>query len=632
MPFSLLRDDDLKLFHGGTHARLYEKLGAHRVQVGGRWGCYFAVWAPRARGVSVIGDFNHWERAAHRLSPHGASGIWEGLIPEVQAGDRYKYCILPSDQDEVLDKADPVARSSEVPPATASVVSELAYAWNDSAWLAGRARSAPHQAPISIYEVHLGSWMPTPKAGPGGCAYRDLAWRLVEYVKRLGFTHVEFLPVMEHPFYGSWGYQTSAYFAPTGRYGPPEALMELIDQLHQHGIGVILDWVPSHFVTDEHGLGLFDGGHLYEHEDPRRGFHPDWHTYIFDYGRNEVQSFLLSSARFWLDKYHADGLRVDAVASMLYLDYSRKPGEWLPNRRGGRENLEAIEFLHKFNELVAGQFPGVITVAEESTAWPQVSRPIQDGGLGFGFKWDMGWMHDTLEYLSREPIHRKHHHNQLTFRLVYASSENFVLSLSHDEVVHGKRSLLEKMPGDDGQKFANLRLLLGYMYAQPGKKLLFMGGEFGQRREWNHDVFLDWELLQFPRHRGVQQWVEDLNRVYRTEPALHAGDCSPDGFRWIDGSDAEGGVLCFVRHGPNPAEDLLIVAHFTPAVRTEYRVGVPHGGRWRELLNSDAAAYGGSGQGNGGGRDAMPLPWHGCAQSVSLTLPPLGILFLQRQK
>jgi 1,4-alpha-glucan branching enzyme len=632
MSFSLLHDDDLYLFNEGTHLRLYDKLGAHRLAVDGVWGASFAVWAPNARAVSVIGDFNGWDRGAHRLSARGVSGIWEGFIPGIEEGARYKYWIVSHHHDFAVDKADPFAFSAEVPPATASAVCDLRYAWNDQEWMANRYRRNSLKAPISIYEVHPGSWMLAPGEREDICSYRGLASRLVEYVERLGFTHVEFLPVMEHPFYGSWGYQTSAYYAPTRRYGTPEDLMYLVDHLHQHGIGVILDWVPSHFVTDAHGLGYFDGTHLYEHADPRQGFHPDWNTLIFNYGRNEVRSFLFSNAMFWLDKYHVDGLRVDAVASMLYLDYSRKEGEWIPNPHGGRENLEAISFLRKFNELVYQQYPDVMTMAEESTAWPKVSRPVYDGGLGFGLKWDMGWMHDTLQYLSHEPVHRKYHHNQLTFRSVYAFSENFVLPLSHDEVVHGKGSLLAKMPGDEWQKFANLRLLLGSMYAQPGKKLLFMGGEFGQGREWNHDDLLQWQLLQFRSHSGVQKWVEDLNRLYKSEPAMHVRDCSPEGFQWIDGSDAERSVLCFLRRGQAQGDEILVACNYTPVPRHNYRVGVLQSGFWEELLNSDAPIYGGSGQGNIGGAEAVPVPSHGYMWSLNLTLPPLAVVFLKRKQ
>jgi 1,4-alpha-glucan branching enzyme len=627
---SLLTDEDLYLFNEGTHLRLYEKLGAHLTNVDGEPGAHFAVWAPNARSVSLMADFNDWNRGSHPLHPRGNSGIWEGAFRGPRQGTRYKYWIESHHGGYVIDKADPFAFSAEVPPETASVICDLQYEWKDDAWMRGRAERNAMSAPISIYELHLGSWMLAPHGREDVCSYRGLAQRLVDYVRQMGFTHVEFLPIMEHPFYGSWGYQTSAYYAPTRRYGPPQDFMFLVDYLHQHGIGVILDWVPSHFVTDGHGLGFFDGTHLYEHDDPRQGFHPDWKSFIFNYGRNEVRSFLLSNAMFWLEKYHADGLRVDAVASMLYLDYSRREGEWIPNARGGRENLEAIDFLGNLNELIYRHYPSTLTVAEESTSWPKVSRPLYEGGLGFGYKWDMGWMHDTLEYLSRDPIHRKFHHSQLTFRSVYAFSENFVLPLSHDEVVHGKRSLLEKMPGDDWQKFANLRLLLGYMFAQPGKKLLFMGGEFGQRAEWRHDDVLDWRLLEKRPHAELQNWVADLNRLYAAEKALHVHDCQPEGFRWVDGGDAEQSVIVFLRASGNPADDVLVACNFTPVPRPNYRIGVAEQGYWREILNSDATHYGGAGQGNAGGVEATPIPCHGQPWSINTHLPPLGALFLKR--
>jgi len=538
----------------------------------------------------------------------------------------YKYHVV-SRHGHVLEKADPLAFATEVPPRSASVVGDLEYTWNDRAWMERRAERNALDAPMAIYEVHLGSW----RRGENGrwLTYRELAPLLADHVSHMGFTHVEFLPVMEHPFYGSWGYQTTSYFAPTARYGHPQDFMYLIDVLHQNGIGVILDWVPSHFATDGHGLGLFDGSHLYEHADPRQGYHPDWGSFIFNYGRHEVRSFLLSSALFWLDRYHADGLRVDAVASMLYLDYSRREGEWVPNPYGGRENLDATGFLRQLNEAVYRHFPGVQTIAEESTAWPMVSRPTSAGGLGFGLKWDMGWMHDTLQYMAREPIHRKYHHNQLTFRLLYAFHENFVLPLSHDEVVHGKGSLLGKMPGDDWQKFANLRLLYGYMYGMAGKKLLFMGSELAPWGEWDHEKSLDWHLLEYAPHRGVLQWVRDLNRVYRGERALHELDCDPAGFQWVEPNDADSSVLAFLRSGRSPGEWVLVVGNFTPVVRGGYRVGVPRPGFWRELLNSDAREYGGSGVGNLGGVEAQPIPAHGLPYSLPLTLPPLGILFLK---
>jgi len=626
---SLLTNDDLYLFNEGSWLRAYEKLGAHPVQLGDETGVFFAVWAPNAREVSVIGDFNGWQPGFHPLAPRGNSGVWEGFIPGVEVGTRYKYHIVSHHNNYRVNKADPYGVFHETPPRTASIVWDLTYEWHDQQWMAQRRQRNALDAPMLIYEVHLGSWMRVPEEGNRWLTYRELAPRLAEHVQRLGFTHVEFLPVMEHPFYGSWGYQITGYFAPTSRYGTPQDFMYLIDYLHQQGIGVILDWVPSHFPTDEHGLIYFDGTHLYEHADPRRGFHPDWHSAIFNYGRHEVRTFLLSSAIFWLDRYHADGLRVDAVASMLYLDYSRKPGEWIPNEYGGRENLEAIAFLRRLNEEIYRLYPDVQTIAEESTAWPMVSRPTYLGGLGFGMKWDMGWMHDTLRYLHDDPIYRKYHHTLLTFRMLYAFTENFVLPLSHDEVVHGKGSLLSKMPGDDWQKFANLRLLYGYQYTQPGKKLLFMGAEIGQWAEWNHDTSLDWHLLQYAPHQGIHRWLEDLNWLVRTEPALYEQDFSPPGFEWIDPNDADNSVLSYLRRGRAEGSELLIVCNFTPVPRQNYRVGVPRLGFWREVLNSDASIYGGSGWGNFGGVEATPVPWHGRPYSVNLTLPPLAIVIFK---
>lgn len=626
---SLLTDDDLYLFNEGSWLRAYEKLGAHPVQLGDETGVYFAVWAPNAREVSVIGDFNGWKPGVHPLAPRGNSGIWEGFLPGIGVGARYKYHIVSHYNNYRVDKADPYGVFHETPPRTASIVWDLSYEWHDQQWMAQRRQRNALDAPMLIYEVHLGSWMRVPEEGNRWLTYRELAPKLAEHVQRLGFTHVEFLPIMEHPFYGSWGYQITGYFAPTSRYGTPQDFMYLIDYLHQQGIGVILDWVPSHFPTDEHGLIYFDGTHLYEHADPRRGFHPDWHSAIFNYGRHEVRTFLLSSAIFWLDRYHADGLRVDAVASMLYLDYSRKPGEWIPNEYGGRENLEAIAFLRRLNEEIYRLYPDVQTIAEESTAWPMVSRPTYLGGLGFGMKWDMGWMHDTLHYLHYDPIYRKYHHTLLTFRMLYAFTENFVLPLSHDEVVHGKGSLLSKMPGDDWQKFANLRLLYGYQYTQPGKKLLFMGAEIGQWAEWNHDTSLDWHLLQYAPHQGIHRWLEDLNRLVRTEPALYEQDFSPTGFEWIDPNDADNSVLSYLRRGRAEGSELLIVCNFTPVPRQNYRVGVPRLGFWREVLNSDASIYGGSGWGNFGGIEATPVPWHGRPYSVNLTLPPLAMVIFK---
>ncbi len=625
---SLLTEDDLYLFNEGSHLRLYERLGAHPMTVEGVEGTCFAVWAPNAARVGVMGDFNGWNKEDHPLSPRGTSGIWEGFVAGVAAGAAYKFHIVSRYHGYAADKTDPFAFRDEVAPRTASIVWDLDYAWGDAAWMAGRARANALSAPIAVYEVHLGSW----RRPPGEDRYytfREIAQPLADYVLQMGFTHVELLPIMEHPFYGSWGYQTTGYFAATSRYGTPQDLMFLIDFLHQKGIGVLLDWVPSHFPSDEHGPGFFDGTHLYEHEDPRQGFHPDWSSFIFNYGRNEVRSFLLSSAFFWLDRYHADGLRVDAVASMLYLDYSRKEGEWIPNRFGGRENLEAISLLRRLNEEMYRAFPGVQTVAEESTSWPMVSRPTHLGGLGFGMKWDMGWMHDTLSYMAADPVYRKYEHRKLTFRMLYAFSENFLLPLSHDEVVHMKGSLAGRMPGDDWKKLANLRLLLAYQTAQPGKKLLFMGGELAQWREWSHERQLDWELLDHPAHRGVQRWVEDLNRLYRREPALHERDCDPAGFEWIDANDADNSVATFLRRANDPGDVVLAVFNFTPVPRHGYRVGVPAGGAWIELLNSDAPAYGGSGQGNLGRVEASSVSSHGYPQSLQLTLPPLAAVFFK---
>ncbi|MBI4303332.1 MAG: 1,4-alpha-glucan branching protein GlgB [Chloroflexi bacterium] len=629
---SPLTADDIYLFNEGNHFRLYEKLGAHPLTIDGEDGTYFAVWAPDAARVSLTGDFNSWDKTSHPLHQRGHSGIWEGFLPGVSRGTTYKYFIASRYNGYRVDKADPFALCSETPPKTASVVWDLSYQWGDEQWMRKRQNRNALNAPMSVYEVHIGSWRRVPEEDYRPLTYRELAPQLAEYVKQTGFTHVEFLPVMEHPFYGSWGYQTTGYFAPTSRYGTPQDFMYLVDYLHQNNIGVILDWVPSHFPNDEHGLTYFDGTHLYEHSDTRKGFHPDWGSSIFNYSRNEVRCFLLSSALFWLDKYHVDGLRVDAVASMLYLDYSRRDGDWVPNEYGGNENIGAIDFLRRFNEEVYKNYPDVQTIAEESTAWPMVSRPTYVGGLGFGMKWDMGWMHDTLQYMSHEPVHRKYHHNDLTFRMIYAFFENFVLPLSHDEVVHGKGSLLGKMPGDDWQKFANLRLLFGYMYGQPGKKLLFMGGEFGQWREWHHDESLDWSLLQCHRHIELQKWVKDLNQLYRNEPALHELDCGSGGFEWIDCNDADSSVLSFIRKGKSPDDFTLVVCNFTPVPRLNYRVGAPRGGFWKELLNSDARDYGGSGLGNGGGAMAMPVSNYGRPFYLDLTLPPLAVLFFKNQK
>jgi 1,4-alpha-glucan branching enzyme len=624
---SLLSPFDLHLFNEGTHSHLFDKLGAHLSSE--PEGTSFGVWAPNADSVSVIGDFNGWDKAANGLFPREQSGIWEGFIPGVKHGALYKYHVHSRVTRQGADKADPFAAFCEQPPRQASIVWDLDYRWGDERWMSNRQASNGRGAPWAVYEVHLGSWMRVPEEENRWLTYRELGPRLAEYVSQMGFTHVEFMPVMEHPFYGSWGYQVEGYFAPTSRYGTPQDFMFLVDYLHQNGIGVILDWVPSHFPADEFGLQNFDGTHLFEHADPRLGVHPDWGSSIFNYGRNEVRGFLLSSALCWLDRYHADGLRVDAVASMLYLDYSRKAGEWIPNKFGGNENLEAVDFLRRFNIEVYKEQPAVQTIAEESTSFPLVSRPTYLGGLGFGMKWDMGWMHDTLYYMSEEPIHRKFHQNNLTFRLLYAFGENFMLPLSHDEVVHGKGSLLSKMPGDDWQKFANLRLLFAYMYAQPGKKLMFMGDEFGQWREWDHDQSLDWHLLDQPMHSAMRLWVGDLNRILREEKALHELDFDPAGFSWIDVTDADQSIVSLIRRGRS-AQDILVGAfNFTPVPRHNYQIGVPQAGRWLELLNSDAPLYGGSGQGNLGGVEAVPISAHGHRHSLTLTLPPLGALFLK---
>ena len=626
---SLLTDQDFYLFNEGSHVRLYRKLGAHPLTENGVEGTSFAVWAPGARQVYVMGDFNGWNKYSHPLSVRGQSGIWESFIPGVGNGAHYKYHVVSRYEGYRVDKADPFGFFHEVPPQTASIVWNLDYAWQDQEWMGQRKDRGQLSAPISIYEVHLGSWRRVPEEKYRSLYYREMAEPLARHVREMGFTHVELLPLTEHPFFGSWGYQATGYFAPTSRYGSPQDLMYLIDYLHEQGIGVILDWVPSHFPNDEHGLGYFDGTHLFEHADPQQGYHPDWKSFIFNYGRHEVRSFLLSSALFWLDHYHIDGLRVDAVASMLYLDYSRQPGQWVPNKYGRNENLEAIGFLRRFNEEVYKNYPDVQTIAEESTAWPMVSRPTYLGGLGFGLKWDMGWMHDTLHFLARDPIHRRFHHHEATFRMIYAFTENYILPLSHDEVAHGKGSLLAKMPGDDWQKFANLRLLFGYMFGMPGKKLLFMGGEFGQRNEWNHDGSLDWHLLQFPSHAGVKEWVHDLNRVYRGEPALCEQDCRPEGFEWIDANDAESSTISFLRKSQSGDDIILVLCNFTPVPRSRYQVGVPRDGHWRELLNSDAQDYGGSGLGNLGGVDAEATSTHGRPFSLKVTLPPLAVVLFK---
>jgi 1,4-alpha-glucan branching enzyme len=629
---SLLTDNDIYLFKEGTHARIYHKLGAHILSVCGVQGTHFAVWAPNAEQVSVMGDFNQWDSTRHILRPReDHSGIWEGFVPKVSQGSRYKYHIISRHHNYRIDKGDPFAFFWEAPPQTASRVWNLDYTWGDGEWMATRNQANSLDAPMAIYEVHFGSWRRIVEEDNRPLTYREMAEKLTEYVKAMGFTHVEFLPLTEHPFYGSWGYQTTGYFAPTARYGSPQDFMYLIDYLHQNGIGVILDWVPSHFPSDAHGLVYFDGTYLFEHADPKKGFHREWSSYIFNYGRYEVRTFLISSALFWLENYHIDGIRVDAVASMLYLDYARQEGEWIPNEYGGNEDLAAIGFLRGLNEAVYREYPDVQMIAEESTSWPMVSRPVYLGGLGFGMKWNMGWMHDTLKYFANDPIFRKYHHDQLTFSIWYAFFENFVLPLSHDEVVHGKGSLIGKMPGDDGQRFANLKVLFGYMYGHPGKKLLFMGGELAQVGEWNHDHSLDWSVLQYASHQGIQHWVRDLNHLYRAERALYEQDFATSGFEWIDCNAWEESVVSFIRKDKSGKEIILVVCNFTPVLRTLYRIGVPAGGWWKEVLNSDAEVYGGTGHGNFGGIDAVPFTAHGRSSSLLLTLPPLSILFFKRE-
>ncbi len=615
---------DLFLFNEGTHRHLHNCLGAHPDATG----TWFAVWAPNARSVDVLGDFDDW--SGQQMELIGRSGIWSLHVAGALVGHSYRYAVT-SYHGERMEKSDPVGAATNEPPSTTSVISALDHTWGDAAWMAERSDQAG--GPMSIYEVHLGSFGRVAIPGTRFPTYAQLADPLADHVLAHGFTHVELLPVTEHPFYGSWGYQTTGYFAPTARYGRPEDLMEMVDRLHQRGVGVIVDWVPSHFPTDAHGLARFDGTHLYEHADPRQGYHPDWTSAIFNYGRREVRSFLISSALCWLDRYHADGLRVDAVASMLYLDYSRKEGEWIPNRLGGRENLEAIEFLKQLNDAVAEEVPDAITVAEESTAWPMVTGTTDHGGLGFTFKWDMGWMHDTLQYVRREPVHRRFHHDEITFRSVYAFTERYVLPLSHDEVVHGKGSMIGKMPGDEWQRFANLRLLYGIMWMQPGKKLLFMGGELASYREWNHDANLDWSLHDAPRHAGVRLWLAALNDVYCTEPALWRGDTDPAGFQWIMGDDDTHSIFAWLRLDPTgEAAPVMAVVNATPAVHHGYRLGVPEGGTWEELLNSDAEIYGGSGKGNLGSVEAEDKAWHGFDHSLPLTLPPLAVVVLRGER
>lgn len=634
MASPFLSEFDLHLLGEGTHYRTFEKLGAHICKgEDGTPGVHFAVWAPNALDVCVIGTFNRWEKGAHPMRMAERSGIWECFIPNVGEGAVYKYHIRSRLQGFDVDKSDPHAFASEIRPLTASKVWDIdKYEWQDKGWMESRAARQSLDAPISIYELHLGSWRRNMGEDGRWYTYREIAPILANYLREMGFTHVEFLPLTEHPFDGSWGYQTVGYFSPTSRFGTPDDLMFLIDTLHQAGIGVIMDWVPAHFPRDGHGLGFFDGTHLYEHADPRQGLHVDWGTFIFNYGRPQVKNFLISSALFWLEKYHIDGLRVDAVASMLYLDYSRKHGEWVPNRFGGRENLEAIDFLRTFNERVYAEHPDVMTMAEESTAWPMVSKPTYLGGLGFGEKWNMGWMHDVLHYISKDPIYRPFHHHSMTFSMLYCFTENFLLPFSHDEVVHGKGSMIAKMPGDEWQKFANLRLLYGFMFGHPGKKLLFMGAELGQWQEWNHDAQLEWRSLGYYLHAGIQAWMRDLNRAYAREAAFHQVDFSPAGFEWVDCDDTLASVFSFLRFAANPDDALLFVCNFTPVVRHNYRVGIPWGGWWEEILNSDASEYGGSGMGNFGGLEGTPIGYHGRPNSLNLTLPPLACVVFRGKR
>lgn len=619
---SILTEFDIYLFKEGNHYKIYDKLGAHIVENG----VFFAVWAPDAVYVSVIGDFNNWDSSKNPLKPHeDGSGIWDGIVKNAKKGSLYKYFIKSRYNNYTVLKSDPIGFFFETPPKTASIVWELDYEWEDKEWMKKRKEKNNLNAPISIYEVHLGSWK---RKGFHFLNYREIADELVKYVKEMGFTHIQFLPIMEHPFYGSWGYQITGYFAPTSRYGTPQDFMYLVDKFHQSDIGIILDWVPSHFPNDEHGLSFFDGTHLYEHQDRRKGYHPDWNSLIFNYGRNEVREFLISSALFWFEKYHIDAIRVDAVASMLYLDYSRNEGEWVPNKFGGRENLEAIDFIKRLNVEIYGKHNDTQTIAEESTAWPAVTKPVYLNGLGFGMKWKMGWMNDTLRYFSKEPVHRKYHQDLITFSIWYAFTENYILPLSHDEVVHGKGSLLSKMPGDLWQKFANLRCLYGYMFSHPGKKLLFMGGEIGVWNEWNHEKEIEWSLLNFDMHIKLKNYVRDLNWLYRKEKALYELDFSYEGFEWIDFSDADSSVVSYIRKSTD-GEKILIICNFTPVPRHSYRIGVPERGFWKEIFNSDAIEYGGSGEGNLGGKHTEDIPSHGRKYSLSLTFPPLGVVYLK---
>jgi len=632
IPFSRFTDFDIALFKSGKHYRLYEKFGSHVVELEGVIGTYFSVWAPNAQYVSVIANFNGWNRGSHPLNSRwDSSGIWEGFIPHVGDGETYKYFIKSSSGEE-LEKSDPFALRWEEPPRTASIVGDTFYEWKDTTWMKDRYQHNALDKPYSVYEVHLGSWMRSPESPDEFLSYVQLAEKLVPYVKEMGFTHVEFMPIAEHPYYPSWGYQVSGYYAASSRYGTPKELMHLIEKFHQEGIGVILDWVPSHFPGDIHALYRFDGTHLYEHADPRKGFHPDWKSYIFNYGRNEVRAFLISNALFWLDRYHVDGLRVDAVASMLYLDYSRNHGEWEPNQYGGNENLEAISFLKEFNEACYANFPDTQTIAEESTSFSGVSRPVYTGGLGFGMKWMMGWMHDTIKYFSTDPLFRKYHHNQITFSLIYAFTENFMLPFSHDEVVYGKGSMLTKMPGDEWQKFANLRLVYGYMFTHPGAKLLFMGAEFGQGTEWNFSTSLDWYVLEYPNHQGIKEVVKALNKLYKSEPALYEKAFEADGFEWIDGGNSADSVLIYGRKGKDPKNDLVIILNMTPTPHKNFRVGVPHDGSWKEIFNTDEKLFWGSGVTNTKALKTEKNNWHGRQHSLLVSLPPLSVIVLKQDK
>ncbi len=626
----MLTDFDLYLWSQGDLLDAYKKFGAHLREVDGVRGVNFAVWAPNARKVGLVGDFNGWDARAHPMHRHGESGVWELFVPELTPGVHYKFEIRSQYHLYRAEKFDPFGFGSELRPNTASTVEDLStYTWHDAEWLQARAEQNPLESPMSIYEVHLGSWRQ--KENGDWLTYRELAVELVDYVKAMGYTHIELLPIAEHPFDGSWGYQVTGYYAPTRRFGTPQDFMYFVDVCHQNGIGVILDWVPAHFPKDGFSLSFFDGTHLYEHDDPRQGEHPDWGTYIFNYGRNEVCNFLISNALFWLREYHIDGLRVDAVSSMLYLDFGRKDGEWIPNQHGGNESLEAVDFIKRANEAIHREVPGAMTIAEESTAWAMVSRPTYLGGLGFTLKWNMGWMHDTLQYISKDPVHRRFHHNNLTFSMMYAFTENFVLSLSHDEVVHGKGSLMGKIPGDWWQKFATLRLLFGYQYTHPGKKLNFMGQEFGQWQEWSEEKSLDWHLLELDTHQTTKTWMRDINHLYRAEPALYEADYMPEGFQWIEANDSDQSVFSYIRYAKDRKDFLVIVCNFTPVPRLSYRIGVPQGGYYLELLNSDSEIYGGGNLGNKGGREASPYAWQNFSNSIDLTLPPLGMIILKPQ-